>query len=61
MNIHSSLKGKKTYITGITGIISMAGLYLVGDIGLAEFIQGGTQLLIAIFLRAGIKDIQNKR
>jgi len=50
------LKGKKTYITAITGILGAVGAYLVGEMSLADAFQVVWPLIAATFLRKGIAD-----
>lgn len=48
------LKGKKTYITGIGALLVSAGLFMQGEMELAEAVQTSIAALLAIFVRKGI-------
>ena len=48
------LKGKKTYVTGVLGLIAAIAGVLTGDATIAEGAQLGLTALLGIFLRSGI-------
>jgi len=49
------LSGKKTYVTGVLGLLGAVGAILTGDATIAEGMQLGLTALLGIFLRNGIK------
>ena len=49
------LSGKKTYVTGVLGLIAAFAGVLTGDATLAQGAQLGLTALLGIFLRNGIK------
>lgn len=49
------LKGKKTYITGIVGVVTAVGAYLTGDATLMETVQLVFTMVAAVFIRKGVK------
>lgn len=51
------LKGKKTYIIAVCGIIGQIGLYLQGALSPGELAQGILACLGAITLRAGVAKV----
>lgn len=48
------LKGKKTYVTGILGLLSAIGFYLTGDLAAADALQTGITSLLGMTIRAGV-------
>jgi hypothetical protein len=50
------LRGKKTYITAITGIISAFGLYLSGEADIFLTMQAIFPMLGILFLRKSITE-----
>ena len=49
------LKGKKTYMTAVGGILAAIGAYLSGDMELGTTIKLVVTSLLAVFLRKGVK------
>lgn len=50
------LKGKKTYVTSVTGIIGAIAAYLIGEISLVESFQVIWPLAAVFFLRKGLEN-----
>ncbi len=50
------LKGKKTYITTIIGILTAIGAYLIGEINLVNLLQTVFPLAGIFFIRKGMKE-----
>ncbi len=50
------LKGKKTYLVSITGIISAVSGYLLGDLDLANLFSTIFPLFSIVFLRKSIDE-----
>ncbi|MCL2629512.1 MAG: hypothetical protein FWD33_02365 [Alphaproteobacteria bacterium] len=50
------LRGKKTYITAVTGVISAIGMYLAGDADLFLTLHTIFPMLGMLFLRTSIKE-----
>ncbi|MDR1691222.1 MAG: hypothetical protein LBR35_00055 [Rickettsiales bacterium] len=50
------LKGKKTYIVSIVGIITAVAGYLTGDIDLSSMLATTFPLFSIVFLRKSIND-----
>lgn len=50
------LRGKKTYVTGVLGLVAAVGSVLVGDATIAEGSQLGLTALLGIFLRSGMNN-----
>ncbi|MDR0319124.1 MAG: hypothetical protein LBH81_00070 [Rickettsiales bacterium] len=50
------LRGKKTYITAITGIVSAVGLYLSGELDIFMTMQAVFPMLGILFLRKSISE-----
>jgi hypothetical protein len=48
------LKGKKTYVTGILGLLGAVGFYFTGDLTLADAVQTGITSLLGMTIRAGV-------
>jgi len=55
------LKGYKTYITSVVGIITAISYYLYGDMDIQEVIQTVMPLIGIVFLRKGLKEDTAKR
>ena len=49
------LKGKKTYMTAVGGILAAVGAYFSGDMELGMMINLVITSLLAVFLRKGIQ------
>ena len=50
------LKGKKTYMTAVGGILAAIGAVLSGDMELGTAINVVVTSLLAVFLRKGVKN-----
>lgn len=50
------LAGKKTYITGILGLLTALGAYLTGDAASVEALQLALTSLLGITIRGALKD-----
>jgi hypothetical protein len=48
------LAGKKTYVTGVLGLLGAIGAYLTGDATLMDAVQLGVTSLLGIFIRNGV-------
>lgn len=48
------LAGKKTYITGVLGILAAVGAYLSGDASLVDAIQLGITSLLGMTIRSAV-------
>jgi hypothetical protein len=48
------LKGKKTYVTGVLGVLGAIGFYFTGDMSLADAINTGITAILGMTIRAGI-------
>lgn len=49
------LKGKKTYVVALGGLLGAVGAYLTGQVSLVEAILVGVNSLGLASLRAGVK------
>jgi len=49
------IKGNKTYMTGISTILCVAGTFFAGEIELVEALQLVVPAVMAMFVRNGIK------
>jgi hypothetical protein len=54
------LRGKKTYITAITGIVSAFGLYLSGELDIFLTMQTIFPMLGILFLRKSISETKEE-
>lgn len=52
--LNGLLSGKKTYVTGIIGLLAAAGAYFTGDASGYQTFQTFVTCLSAIFIRNGI-------
>jgi len=50
------LKGKKTYVTGVMGLLAAVAGVLTGDATIAQGSQLGLTALLGIFLRSGMNN-----
>jgi len=48
-------KGKKTYVTGVVGIIGAVASYLTGDVSIADAAQLVLTAVLGMTVRHGIK------
>jgi hypothetical protein len=49
------IKGKRTYLVAIGGVLAAVGAYMSGDMELGTMISIVTTSLLAVFLRKGVK------
>ena len=49
------MKGKRTYMVAIGGVLTAVGAYLSGDMELGQMVSIVTTSLMAVFLRKGVK------
>ena len=49
------VKGKRTYMVAIGGVLAAVGAYMSGDMELGTMISIVTTSLLAVFLRKGVK------
>ena len=49
------IKGKRTYMVAIGGVLAAVGAYMSGDMELGTMISIVTTSLLAVFLRKGVK------
>jgi hypothetical protein len=48
------LKGKKTYVVAIVGLVTAIGGWLTGDLSLADAIQAGLTAVLGATIRHGV-------
>jgi len=53
------LKGKKSYLLGLAGVLTVAAAWASGELNLTEALAGLWAALQTIFLRAGIAKAGN--
>ena len=54
-----ALKGKKTYVTAVGGILAAVGAYFSGEMEMGVMIHVVITSLLAVFLRKGVKSDTN--
>jgi hypothetical protein len=54
-----ALKGKKTYVTAVGGILAAVGAYFSGEMEMGVMINVVITSLLAVFLRKGVKSDTN--
>jgi len=55
----NALKGKKTYMTAVGGILAAVGAYFSGEMEMGVMINVVITSLLAVFLRKGVKSDTN--
>tara|TARA_R100000656_G_scaffold96767_1_gene70242 strand:- start:645 stop:824 length:180 start_codon:yes stop_codon:yes gene_type:complete len=54
-----ALKGKKTYVTAVGGVLAAVGAYFSGEMEMGVMINVVITSLLAVFLRKGVKSDTN--
>ena len=55
----NALKGKKTYMTAVGGVLAAVGAYFSGEMEMGVMINVVITSLLAVFLRKGVKSDTN--